>query len=167
MIFGAVSVPTENSLLPQFVNDSEDESESNGHSYLNKGSPAYTSLNGVVYNIRDKDFICALSIKSQREILNPGTSITISLQFEGSIQPCRSVRAYLQQCENRINGSRVQVGRHFFFHIPDFKLNLLLVLIILEQSNKNMMKFMIYLKLFFTCIETSNYNLLNSSYIIY
>ena len=107
-------MPIENSLLPQFANDSDNENDENQYSHLQNESVSPTSLNGVVYNIRDKDFICALSMKSQQDLLYPGTSITISLQFEGSVQPCRSVRAYLQQCENRINGSRVQVITHLF-----------------------------------------------------
>ena len=122
-MFGAATVPIENQLLPQFANDSDNENNENQYSHLQNDGVSPTSLNGVVYNIRDKDFICALLIRSQQEILHPGTSIIISLQFEGSVQPCRSIRAYLQQCENRINGSRVQVVTHFvlFIYLLNFK----------------------------------------------
>jgi len=95
--FGARSVPIENPLLPPHNDDSDDD--------LMSDSPA---INDIVYNIRDKDLICALSIISKKEALHPGTYLTISLSFVLSKQPCRAVRAYLQQCENRINGSRVQ-----------------------------------------------------------
>ena len=106
-VFGARSIPIENLLLPQYVNDSDDE---NNNPLLSKNiGSSVIPIDGVVYNIRDKDLICALSMISRGENLYPGSSITICLNFDGCVQPCRFVRAYLHQCENRIDGSRVQV----------------------------------------------------------
>lgn len=75
------------------------------------------SINGVTYNIRDTDLICSLTLISQGETLHPGSFLTVSLSFGKSVQPCRSVRAYLQQCENRIDGSRVQVRVKFVIEL--------------------------------------------------
>jgi hypothetical protein len=70
-----------------------------------------------MYNIRDKDLICSLTLISQGETLHPGSFLTVSLRFGMSVQPCRSIRAYLQQCENRIDGSRVQVRIKFVIEL--------------------------------------------------
>lgn len=103
--FGATSVPIENPLLPSLENESDDD-EINLHM---KNIKNFIPLNNVVFNIRDQNFICSLSMINQSDILSPGNYLTICLCFEESQQPCRAVRAYLQQCENRRNGSRVQV----------------------------------------------------------
>jgi hypothetical protein len=99
-VFGATSIPIENPLLPRIVDENDDDKEAN---------QSQIPINGVMYNIRDKDLICSLTLISQGETLHPGSFLTLSLRFGKSIQPCRSIRAYLQQCENRIDGSRVQV----------------------------------------------------------
>lgn len=99
-VFGGTSIPIENPLLPRIVDESDDDNESN---------QPQIPINGVMYNIRDKDLICSLTLISQGETLHPGSFLTVSLRFGKSAQPCRSIRAYLQLCENRIDGSRVQV----------------------------------------------------------
>ena len=99
-MFGASSIPIENPLQPQLVDENDDENESNR---------PLIPINGVMYNIRDKDSICSLMLVTQGDTLHPGSFLTVSLRFGKSVQPCRSIRAYVQQCENRIDGSRVQV----------------------------------------------------------
>lgn len=101
-VFGANSIPIENRLLPQIIDDSDDENDT-----VDKRGAI--PINGVIYNIRDNDLICSLSMINQGEILHPGGLLTIRLLFEDSLQPCKFIRAYIQQCENRIDGSRVQV----------------------------------------------------------
>jgi hypothetical protein len=101
-VFGANSIPVENRLLPQIIDDSDDENDA-----VDKRGAI--PINGVIYNIRDNDLICSLSMINQGESLHPGGLLTIRLLFEESLQPCKFIRAYIQQCEDRIDGSRVQV----------------------------------------------------------
>ena len=105
-IFGASSIPVENSLLPQLISDSDDDEAA----FQSPSSVPLVSINGMRYNIRDKEYICSLSMINDGDYLHPGSLLTIALHFEGCLQPCRSVRACVQQCENRIDGSRVQVS---------------------------------------------------------
>ena len=100
-VFGASTVPTENKLLPQFVTTDEFEE--------NSKKTSAPPINGVVYNIRDKGFICSLSMVTLGGILFPGSTVTITLHFDGSEQNCRTIRSHVQQCETRADGSRVQV----------------------------------------------------------
>ena len=120
-IFGASSIPVENSLLPQLISDSDDEEAA----FQSPSSLPLVSINGVRYNIRDKEFICSLSMINDGDYLHPGSLLTIALHFEGCLQPCRSVRACVQQCENRIDGSRVQVSHSMQPFIHHITLNII------------------------------------------
>ena len=96
-VFGSGAVPTENALLCPIEDEESDDVDRQTGSFL-----------GQLFNIRDREFVCSLSMMSQLHQLHPGSDLCISLSFEGCVQRCFSVRAYLQQCENRSDGSRVQ-----------------------------------------------------------
>ena len=119
--FGAGAVPIENALLTF----DDDAADSDGQGPENtaaasadadadptpsgstKGGGA--ALLGQLFNIRDRDkFVCALSMASQGDRLRPGCDVCVTVSFDEAVRPCFAVRAYLQQYENRADGSRVQ-----------------------------------------------------------
>jgi hypothetical protein len=98
----AGNVPIENLLLPPL-----DDSASMRNLTAGGTRTSSSRLNGVVYNIHDKAFVCSLSMISRFEYLEPGSDLVIHLDFEGSKQTCRAVSAYIRFCEARFDGSRV------------------------------------------------------------
>ena len=107
-IFGAGAVPTEDALM-SMVMDDDDQAGGNVVSSINQSNSQSSAFLGQLFNVRDRDrYVCSLSMMSQEEYLYPGCDLCVNISFEGSIQPCFAVRAYVQLCENRSDGSRVQ-----------------------------------------------------------
>jgi len=63
-----------------------------------------------IFNIRDQDLICSLAVEREHPSVptQPGDELSIRLNFEEAIQPCRAVRARVCLCERRADGSRIQ-----------------------------------------------------------
>jgi len=123
--FGAGAVPIENALLvfdgDAAAADSDGQgpdrpgtdlvpSDAGGSATKGAaGGGGGAALLGQLFNIRDRDtFVCALSMASQGDHLRPGCDVCVTVSFDGAVRPCFAVRAYLQQYENRADGSRVQ-----------------------------------------------------------
>ena len=105
-MFTPQSIPNENILTSPQGNEFSYGSVSYFHS---SGQDVHLASNNIVYNIRDKEHICALSLINDSEAFHPGSNLSINLNFESCIQPCKAIRAYLLQVENRKDGSKVQV----------------------------------------------------------
>ena len=139
--FSAYSIPTENILTSPQENEFSYGSVSYFH---NSGKDVHLASNNIVYNIRDKEHICALSLINDSEAFHPGSNLSISVNFENFIQPCKAIRAYLMQIESRKDGSKVQVR------------------IIPPCCNKNLLKYMNVYEISFIIIYTTTHFLCKS-----
>jgi hypothetical protein len=68
----------------------------------------------LIYTVRDQEYMCsftlyALSSSLPFSCLIPGDTLRIQVDFEDAIEKCISMTATLFQCENRIDGTRLQV----------------------------------------------------------
>jgi hypothetical protein len=107
-IFGAGAVPAEDALLAMTM-DEDDQTGGNTESNADQPNSQSSAFLGQLFNVRDRDkYVCSLSMMSQAEYIYPGCDLSVNISFEGSIQPCFAVRAHVQLCENRSDGSRVQ-----------------------------------------------------------
>ncbi len=66
-----------------------------------------------IFNISDKNFVCALQLNRTR--LCPGNSITANILFSQCKQVCYSVTASIIQSEVRNDGSIIQVRLFYQF----------------------------------------------------